>query len=74
MNAFYAGFRAVQEYQRSRGRSAWIQLGWLYLDSSKILEQFLNGGETLECIYDVSDVEMLLERIRSLGFFSSGFC
>lgn len=67
MNAFYAGFRAVQEFQRSRKRTAWIQLGWLYLDSGKILEQFLVDGETLECIYDVFDVDAVLARIRELG-------
>ena len=67
MNAFYSAFRSVQEYQRSRGRGAWVQLGWVYLDSGKILGQFLGEGETLDCVYDVYDVDLLLHRIRSLG-------
>lgn len=67
MNAFYAGFRSVHEFSQSRGRAAWLQLGWLYLDSGKILEQFLDEGETLECLYDISDVDLVIERIRSLG-------
>ncbi|PXA03778.1 hypothetical protein DDZ13_10855 [Coraliomargarita sinensis] len=67
MNAFYAGFRAVQEFNQSRGRTAWVQLGWLYLDSGKILEQFLEDGETLECIYDVRDADEVFKRIESLG-------
>ena len=66
MNAFYAGFRAVQEFNRSRGRTAWVQLGWLYLDSGKILEEFLGEGETLDCIYDVLDVGAVVARIREL--------
>lgn len=67
MNAFYAGFRAVQEFNQSRDRSVWLQLGWLYLDSGKILEQLLGEGETLECIYAVLDVDVVLARIRELG-------
>lgn len=67
MNAFYAGFRAVQEFQKSRGRGAWLQLGWLYLDSGKILEQFTGQEEALECIYDVHDIDAVLQRIRALG-------
>lgn len=67
MNAFYAGFRSVQEFQSSRGRTVWLQLGWLYLDSGKILEQFLGEEEHLECLYDVHDIESVVERIRSAG-------
>lgn len=67
MNAFYSTFRAVQEYQSGRGRNAWVQLGWVYLDSGKVLERFLSEDETLECIYDVYDLDHLLNRIRSLG-------
>ncbi|MFU8849130.1 MAG: PLP-dependent transferase [Opitutales bacterium] len=67
MNAFYAGFRAVQELQRGRGRTAWVQLGWLYLDSGCVLQEFLSEAETLECIYDVFDVEAFLSRIYALG-------
>lgn len=67
MNAFYAGFRAVQEFQRSRRRTAWIQLGWLYLDSGCVLKEFLGEEESLECFYDVFELDALLARIRELG-------
>ncbi|MGC6424101.1 MAG: PLP-dependent transferase [Lentimonas sp.] len=67
MNAFYAGYRAVQEFQSSRGRKRWLQLGWLYLDSSSVLKEFLHTDETLECIYDVFDLDAVKERIRSYG-------
>lgn len=67
MNAFYAGFRAVQDFQSGRGRNAWLQLGWLYLDSGKVLEQFLEDEASLECLYEVSDTEAVLNRIRSYG-------
>jgi cystathionine gamma-synthase len=67
MNAFYAGFRAVQEFQRTRGRSAWLQLGWLYLDSGCVLQEFLGDGETLDYSYDVLDVDAIIATIRSYG-------
>ena len=67
MNAFYSGFRAVQELQRSRGRTRWLQLGWLYVDSGCILEKFLSEGETLDCCYDVEDTDALIAKIESAG-------
>jgi len=67
MNAFYAGFRAVQEFQFNRGRRRWLQLGWLYLDSGCVLKEFLRDGETLECCYDVFDLDYVLDKIRSYG-------
>jgi cystathionine gamma-synthase len=67
MNAFYAGFRAIQGAQRTRGRTAWIQLGWLYLDSGCVLQEFLGDNETLDYSYDVSDVDAIIAKIRSYG-------
>ena len=67
MNAFYAGFRAVQEFQRTRGRSAWLQLGWLYLDSGCVLQEFLGDGETLDYSYDVLNVDAIIAKIGSYG-------
>ena len=67
MSAFYAGFRAVQTVQRSRGRTHWIQLGWLYLDSGCVLKEFLGDDETLEYCYDVDDTDALIEKLASLG-------
>ena len=40
MNAVYAAFRAVAEVQAARGRTLWLQLGWLYLDTIAILKKF----------------------------------
>ncbi|MFI5336432.1 MAG: PLP-dependent transferase [Opitutales bacterium] len=39
MNAIYAGFRAVADLQAARGRTAWVQLGWLYLDTIALLKK-----------------------------------
>ena len=67
MNAFYAGFRAVQEAQLAKGRTKWLQLGWLYLDSGCVLEEFLSESEELECCYNATDTESLIEKIESCG-------
>ncbi|HVT74104.1 MAG TPA: PLP-dependent transferase [Lacunisphaera sp.] len=40
MNAVYAAFRAINALQAPRGRTAWVQLGWLYLDSIALLRKF----------------------------------
>ena len=39
MNAIYAAFRAVSELQAARGRTIWVQLGWLYRDTIAILKR-----------------------------------
>ena len=67
MNAFYAGFRAVQEAQAAQGRTQWLQLGWLYLDSGSVLEEFLHKGERLDYCYDATGTEAIIERIQSYG-------
>ena len=67
MNAFYAGFRAVQEAQSAKGRKRWLQLGWLYLDSGCILKEFLDEGESLENCYDVMDTTTLVDKIQEVG-------
>jgi cystathionine gamma-synthase len=40
MNAIYAAFRASADLQAARGRTVWLQLGWLYLDTIAILKRF----------------------------------
>jgi cystathionine gamma-synthase len=39
MAATYAAFRAVNAVQAPRGRTRWVQLGWLYLDTIAILQK-----------------------------------
>jgi cystathionine gamma-synthase len=40
MNAIYAAFRAISERQARRGRTIWVQLGWLYRDTIALLQRF----------------------------------
>ncbi len=43
MSAFFAVFDAVSRIQRKAGRETWLQAGWLYLDTTAILDRFSAG-------------------------------
>ena len=55
MNAIYAAFRAVSELQAPRGRTVWLQLGWLYLDTIAILKKFAASPDDYVYVRDVFD-------------------
>jgi cystathionine gamma-synthase len=59
MNAVHAAFRAVNDLQSSRGRKAWVQLGWLYLDTIAILKKFTASSEDYIHVRDVMDLAAL---------------
>jgi cystathionine gamma-synthase len=40
MGAVHAAFRAISVEQAAQGRTIWIQLGWLYLDTIALLKKF----------------------------------
>jgi len=67
MSAFYAGFRAVQKAQLAKGRTKWLQLGWLYLDSGCVLKEFLSEDEPLDYCYDATSTETLIQKIEACG-------
>ena len=60
MNAIWAAFRAVADLQAARGRTVWLQLGWLYLDSICILQNYTATPAT-DYVYirDVFDLTAL---------------
>ncbi len=62
MNALYSAFRAVADLQARRGRTAWVQLGWLYLDTIAILRKFTAGAADYIHLPDVMD-QGALERL-----------
>jgi cystathionine gamma-synthase len=67
MNAFYAGFRALQEVQLERRREIWIQLGWIYVDTSHILEKFAPPGAAPLRILNVADLSGLEQALAAHG-------
>ena len=62
MNAIYTAFRASAEIQAPRGRTVWLQLGWLYLDTIAILKQFTASPSDYVYVRDPLDWEGI-ERI-----------
>jgi cystathionine gamma-synthase len=61
MNAVDAGLAAVESVQRLRGRSAWIQLGWLYVDSTRLFEKARDARHHFVAdVRDLAAVERLL--------------
>ncbi len=55
MSAIYGAFRAVADLQAARGRTVWLQLGWLYLDSIAILKKFTATPADYVYVRDVLD-------------------
>ncbi len=70
MNAVDAGIAAVDAVQRPRGRSAWIQLGWLYVDSTRLFEKARDAKRHF--ISDVRDLAAV-ERLLAVGDIAGVF-
>jgi len=56
MSAFYAAWRALAGLQAARGRTVWIQLGWLYLDTTALLRKFAAAPGDFVFLGDVHDL------------------
>lgn len=65
MNAFYSTFKAVRDLMVEEDRNLWLQIGWLYLDTTRVLECFTNSEKQTHLFLDIQDqaaVERFLER------------
>ena len=67
MNAVHAAFAAVNAVQAPRGRTAWVQLGWLYLDTIAILRKHTAGPADYLHVGDVMDLDALERVFRENG-------
>ena len=71
MNAVDAGLAAVDAVQRPRGRTAWIQLGWLYVDSTRLFEKARDTRHHfVPDVRDLAAVERLLAAGDVAGVFT----
>lgn len=65
MNAFRETFLTIAEKQKKAGRDLWIQFGWLYTDTMRILRDWADGDGKVEEIYDIlqlKDLQAVLQR------------
>jgi len=65
MNAVDAAFRTLAGLQAAQGRTVWIQLGWLYLDTIALLQKFTNTpGDYVQVsdVFDLAALEQTLAR------------
>lgn len=67
MNAFHGAWRTVADLQAGRGRTLWIQLGWLYLDTIAQLKRFAPAECDYVCLTDVNDLAALAEVVAAAG-------
>lgn len=67
MNAIYAALKTTRQLQRQRGRTVYLQLGWLYLDTMKVLESFLGEDEEVVVLTDVYNWDAIEEVFENYG-------
>lgn len=67
MSAFTAAWRTMAELQASRGRTIWIQLGWLYLDTIALLKRFAARPEDYVYLPHVMDLDAVAAACRAAG-------
>lgn len=66
MNAIYATFATINRLLRPKGRYRWVQLGWLYVDTIKMLQTMsISGGEPIVWS-DVFNLKELATRLRPI--------
>jgi cystathionine gamma-synthase len=67
MNAIHAAFTAAAALQAQRGRTVWLQLGWLYLDTIAILKRFTATPADYVYVRDALDFEAIVRIFRRHG-------
>jgi len=67
MNAVYAAFRASAQIQSPRGRTIWLQLGWLYLDTIALLKRFTATPADYVYIRDALDLPAITRIFEKFG-------
>jgi cystathionine gamma-synthase len=71
MNAVDTAIAAVDAVQRPRARSSWIQLGWLYVDSTRLFEKARDAKrQFIADVRDLAVVEGLLAAGDIAGVFT----
>jgi cystathionine gamma-synthase len=72
MSAVWTTFQAIAEIQAARGRTIWLQMGWLYLDTIAILKKFTPTANDYVYIRDVFDLDSLARIFAAHGHRIAG--
>jgi len=67
MNAIYAAYRGLGRIQAAEGRHEWVQFGWLFMDTIKIIEKLKPAGTRSHVIASPLDLDRLENLLRSRG-------
>lgn len=67
MAAFEAARRAVAMEQGTAGRTTWVQLGWLYLDTAALMARSVGSPSDLRVIDDATDLAALSRLFAAEG-------
>ncbi len=67
MSAFHTAFSALFDLQKNRGRTVWIQLGWLYLDTIAQLKRFAATPDDYVALTTVTDLGAITAAITAAG-------
>ena len=65
MNATYSVFEALKRAQLEKGKTIFIQLGWLYMDTMEIIKKYSTEYEEFVNVSDLDILESYLERHHS---------
>jgi cystathionine gamma-synthase len=65
MSAIFAAVTAARTVQRPLGRTLWLQLGWLYADTTEVFRKCLPADEeffVLDNVFDKAAIEAFFEK------------
>ncbi|MEI6221825.1 MAG: PLP-dependent transferase [bacterium] len=65
MTSLYTAFSALHQTQKIQGKSEWIQLGWLYLDTMMLLQKIPSKLHTFTDVFNLENIEKLIENNHS---------
>ncbi|MEJ6524590.1 MAG: PLP-dependent transferase [Opitutales bacterium] len=66
-NAFYSLFQTAFQHSLEKGKSIWIRLGWLYLDTIETMELVSGKEHEIIALTDLSNLDQLKEIFSNYG-------
>jgi cystathionine beta-lyase/cystathionine gamma-synthase len=67
MNAVYGVYQAINAIQRAKGRDLWVQFGWLFMDTMRLVEKLRAPGSDYRPIHNVFNLEALEAALEHAG-------